>query len=110
MKEVENLSTVNCINLIDELGDVSLGLLAAFIKNCQLLISNDTGVSHIASAGRVPSVIIFSPYSDIQRWAPLNRNLHKAVSPLESKNAEHVIATAFRQIENNKENVTSAFQ
>lgn len=55
--------------------DLSIAALALLIRDARLLICNDTGVSHLASAFRVPSVVIFS-HADPERWAPSDRNLH----------------------------------
>lgn len=66
-------------DLVAHAGQTGIGEMAALIHRSQLLLSNDTGVSHIAAALGVPSVIIFSNYSDPGRWAPLNDQLHTAV-------------------------------
>ena len=78
-------------NIIQRFGNVGLGELAAFIRHSKMLISNDTGVSHIASALKTPSVIIFSPYSDVGRWAPLDHERHRVIGPEENDDPEYVL-------------------
>jgi ADP-heptose:LPS heptosyltransferase len=63
---------------IDLTGKTSLGTLAALLKQSQLLICNDTGVSHLADALQVKSVVIFSN-SDPNRWSPLDHQNHRIV-------------------------------
>ncbi|NJN90903.1 MAG: glycosyltransferase family 9 protein [Leptolyngbyaceae cyanobacterium SL_5_14] len=64
---------------VDLAGKTSLGAIAALLKQAQLLICNDTGISHLAAALQVKSVVLFSA-SDPNRWAPLNRHLHRIVT------------------------------
>jgi ADP-heptose:LPS heptosyltransferase len=68
---------------VDLTGKTSLGAMAALLDACALLVSNDTGVSHLAVALEVPSVVVFSG-SDPARWAPLNQKLHRSLgNPLD---------------------------
>ncbi|MXV52396.1 LPS biosynthesis glycosyltransferase [Pedobacter sp. HMF7647] len=57
-------------------GKTSLGAVGVLIKNAALLISNCTGVSHMAAAFSTPSIVI-SMDGEPERWAPLNREVHK---------------------------------
>ena len=59
-------------------GKTSLGAVAALIGNAFGLISNCTGVSHIAAALKTPSVVI-SMDGEPNRWAPMNKTIHYTV-------------------------------
>lgn len=63
---------------LDLAGRTSLGVLAALVERAVLVVSNDTGVSHLAAALRTPSVVVFTG-SDPARWAPLDTDRHTAV-------------------------------
>ncbi|WP_207534311.1 glycosyltransferase family 9 protein [Desertivirga arenae] len=59
-------------------GKTSLGAVAVLIKQAHSLVSNCTGVAHIAAALKVPSIVI-SLNTDPKRWEPLNKDLHKTI-------------------------------
>ncbi|MCF2488607.1 glycosyltransferase family 9 protein [Dyadobacter sp. CY347] len=60
---------------VDLTGKTGLGEIAALIHGADLLISNCTGVSHIAAATRTRSIVI-SMDGEPERWGPLNKSLH----------------------------------
>lgn len=73
--EVANRMRYDVTNLA---GRTSLGAMAALLSEASLLVCNDTGVSHLAAALHVPSVVVFVA-SDPLRWAPLDGELHRVV-------------------------------
>lgn len=71
----------------------SLGALAVLLRDAKLLICNDTGVSHLAAALRLPSVVIFTG-SDPARWAPVDACLHRIVIDREGIRIPEVLFNA----------------
>lgn len=67
--------------VVSAAGRTSLGGLAAVVSGARLLVANDTGVSHLAAALRTPSVIVYMPVCERERWQPLDVTLHRAVHP-----------------------------
>lgn len=53
--------------------------LAALIGSARLLVSADTGVAHLATALRTPSVVLFGPTSPRLWGPPLERSWHRAL-------------------------------
>jgi ADP-heptose:LPS heptosyltransferase len=74
-------------------GKTDLGTVAALLKQAKLLICNDTGISHLAAALQVKSVVIFTD-SDPARWAPLDRERHRIVTASGGRQSEAVLAEA----------------
>jgi ADP-heptose:LPS heptosyltransferase len=68
---------------INATGKTSIGTVAVLINDSALLISNCTGVSHIAAALKTPSIVI-SMDGEPERWGPINRQLHRTINWLQS--------------------------
>ena len=71
MQEFMEASAVNL------LGKLNLGMLGWLLKGARLLISNDSGPVHIASALGTPVISIFGrrqPGLSVTRWRPLSSN------------------------------------
>lgn len=62
-------------------GKTDLGTFAAIIGQLDLLVTNDTGASHLAAATGTPSVVLFGP-SRPEQWAPLDRKRHRVIDAL----------------------------
>ncbi|HEX9967408.1 MAG TPA: glycosyltransferase family 9 protein [Solirubrobacterales bacterium] len=60
-------------------GRTDLGTLAAFVAAAGVLVCGDTGVAHLATALRIPSVLLFGPTSP-RRWGPPeDRAIHRVL-------------------------------
>ncbi len=98
-RQVQARMTAPAVNLCGETG---FGALGALLAASRLLVSNDTGVSHLAPALRVPSVILFSA-SEPERWAPLDQNLHRRILNAGSVDPETVYREASLLLERNRQ-------
>jgi ADP-heptose:LPS heptosyltransferase len=78
---------------VDLAGKTNMGSLALLIGSARLLVSNDTGVSHLAAALHVPSIILFNA-SEPGRWRPLDHHLHRVVLNAQRATPKDVIAEA----------------
>jgi ADP-heptose:LPS heptosyltransferase len=63
---------------LDLAGRTSLFELAALVERAQLVVCNDTGMSHIAAAVGTRSVVISSG-ADAERWSPLDSRRHRVM-------------------------------
>lgn len=77
---------------IDLTGQTGPGEIAQLIRESALLISNCTGVSHIASATRTPSIVI-SMDGEPERWGPLDKQRHKTIDWTRTQDFNAVMAS-----------------
>ncbi len=60
-------------------GHTSLEDLAAIVAGSQAVICGDTGMAHVATAVRTPSVVLFGPMSPARWGPPRERTRHRAI-------------------------------
>lgn len=114
--------TIAGVSLFDLAGKTSLIELAALLQNCHLLISNDTGPTHLAAAVGTPVVVPFGSTSPeltgpgkpasnrhsfiktefpcapcFRRDCPVDFRCMKEIKP------EHIVAEAVNQLQENDE-------
>lgn len=64
--------------VLDTGGKTDIGTLGALVGGARIVVTDDTGVSHLAVALTVPSVVVCTtPVTG--RWAPIDRELHRVV-------------------------------
>jgi ADP-heptose:LPS heptosyltransferase len=62
--------------VLDLGGRLTLAQLDSLVANAKVLLSGDTGVAHLATAHRIPSVLLFGPTPPSQ-WGPsVDAHLH----------------------------------
>lgn len=57
------------------MGKANLGVTALLLKMSKGLVTNCTGISHLASATQTKSIVI-SKDGEAYRWAPINKEIH----------------------------------
>jgi ADP-heptose:LPS heptosyltransferase len=60
-------------------GRTGIGELAGLVAHARLVISGDTGIAHLATAYRTPSVVLFGPVSPARWGPPPGRPYHRAI-------------------------------
>ncbi|NQV09006.1 glycosyltransferase family 9 protein [Candidatus Woesearchaeota archaeon] len=68
-EHVQNVVNLVKKNAVNSAGVFSLKQLFAFVKKCNVVISNDSGPMHIAAAQGVKTIGLFGPNTPV-RWAP----------------------------------------
>jgi ADP-heptose:LPS heptosyltransferase len=102
LQEVRNQMQYPVIDIVEKLSHIGIGDLASIIGHATLLVSNDTGVSHIASALRIASVIIFSSFSNPARWAPLDNILHRAIPAAQAVHPKKIVDLSLSILQQSK--------
>lgn len=88
---IDEVITHMCHQPINTAGLTSVGAVAMLIKNSAMLISNCTGVSHIAAAFKTPSIVL-SMDGEPERWGPIDKQIHRAINWLKWPDFELVYA------------------
>jgi ADP-heptose:LPS heptosyltransferase len=57
-----------------------LGSTMGLLHAADVVLSNDTGIAHVAGALGRPTVVVFGP-TDVQRWKPPGEHVRAVVSP-----------------------------
>ncbi len=65
---------------VDLVGKTDMGELAAVLRRCALLLSNDSGVAHLAAAAGTETLTVFGPSND-SAWRPLGGGIVTADVP-----------------------------
>ena len=74
----------------DLTGRTSLGGLAALLRDCAVLVGNDTGSAHLAAAVGARSVTVFLP-GDPVRWAHSGPRHRAVVADVECAPCPHLV-------------------
>ena len=85
---------------IDLSGRTHLSTLIGLVSRADLLVSNDTGPAHLAYSLGTPSVTVFGPSTDKERWGPTDGSRHAVLlgDPISRVGAEDVLGAAGRLV------------
>jgi heptosyltransferase-2 len=81
-REITGQTKSEPINLV---GKTPLGVLTAVVSKLKLLVSNDSGLVHVASARNIPAVVIFGPTSPKFGYGPLGPGSRTVELPLDCR-------------------------
>src|SRR5436305_1212804 len=84
---------------IDTCRNTSLGDIAVLIRNAASLVSNCTGVSHIAAAFKTPSIVI-SMDGEPERWRPIDKTLHHTIDWLSQPDFQNLFVETQNLLQN----------
>ncbi len=100
-KRVEAVQQQMSFGAYNLCGRTTIGTLAALLSGACLLLSNDTGVSHLATALHTPSVVLFVNAAAAASWAPLDQTRHRAVTNVQPDRPTltHVLTQAYELLQ-----------
>ena len=82
---------------LDLSGRTGFGALAALVNGAQCVVANDTDVAHLAAAVGTSSVVLFAE-SQVARWAPLDRDRHTILYPMEDVSPQVAISAVTQML------------
>jgi ADP-heptose:LPS heptosyltransferase len=93
VREKELTQRVAVPGSLDLSGKTDLSTLIALVSRASVVVSNDTGPAHLAYALKTPSVTIFGPSTEIERWGPLDRGRHVVLrgGPISEVSVEDIL-------------------
>ena len=80
--DVDNNITIPCINLI---GKLSINESIALIKNSNLYIGNDTGMTHAAAACKIPCIVFYKESKNQENICPERLSSYLQFFPYKTK-------------------------
>ena len=88
----------NC-KFVDIVNKTSISELGKVLKNCEALISVDTGTMHLGCAVRIPVCVVFYKPNMTNKWAP-RKELYNSIVIQENQTAENIWENTKHLMEN----------